>query len=506
MGKIDPFFLLSLIPGTFNLTTIDGQTLQTTTAPYVPPPPSGGGLNPQPLALQGVQIIDPQNATGKATPTGSNTATVTDYTGTSRTGPVWSTYRDLTNAWGTTSPLFTITTILVFASSHIDDTDPVVFTPYQRDAEAYSPVIVGVLPTVIRSYELSGHVAKNTAAGSNNLLQFDLNAATVSSTRLINTTRGRSEAWSYALAGDPPFWNLSQPFEPPTIPVAYVPSENDIWLNDQSVDECQAVQVNLVSLGFVPLDGSGALQIVGLDAWDPAGGGTSALQINAFLGLVVFQSVKFDKYAANFDGFSNTNYFNCCFAYGSTSIGYPYFFGGMVDPATCMSWTIYAQSSYYPPVLDFDFVLGATTGLCSVSGYTFWGQMALDTPFLYVATGEVYCGGSQLAVDAPSCIYSCGNSSNGPSVTFDLEGFSSLIIASEFANAANTLTFPQAQSGASMGLLLNGEYEPYTVTANYAINPSLETTPCYAQNLDACLEPQQGFFRWGGATFRYSPL
>ncbi len=182
----------------------------------IPTPGSGGltPLAPQPASLQGGLIVDPANTTGVATAAGSATASVDGIT-----GRVFDSWRNLVAAWGTTSPVFNVTTQIVFASSNVAS-DPIYFTPL------------------------------STAAITTNVfLQADLGAAAgvVRGMLLVNTTRGNSVARVNALVAGTT-WELSQPLAPVN-PLAYaIPAEVDTWANGDVVNAFTLLSVTVTQI------------------------------------------------------------------------------------------------------------------------------------------------------------------------------------------------------------------------------------------------------------------
>jgi hypothetical protein len=457
-------------------------------------------LVPQPPELQGTQIIDPQNLTHVATASGQYQATVVDYLGIPRTGRVWIRYADLVSAWGTLWPLMTEQPILVQVSNHTDNSDPVLFCPVQEAAHVYS-VYLGGAPTILRTDTLAVTSQKNSALGTNAMLSTELNAASVSSTRLFQIVAGaiHSVAWSYAPGGAAPQWLINQPQEPqgisPTLPAVEVNN----WANGQAVQEVQAVQVNLALVRGTALGGDGIL-LLGFDGFDPEGGGESLCLLDNTDCAIVCSEVKFNRYTTWLAAPGTGGVFcNCCIPYAMSVQGLASFFGCMWDPATMFSWD-WASTGFSE--LDFDCAIGA-----AFEGAIRWGPSnvialgptVLDT-LLTLTNCELSIQSTNLTTPV---LYSAGTKSNGASCNISMEGFSAVVVDTiQTTNAANAITYPTANS---TGIYINGAND----AALHATNVNLQTYAIVAANtpanLDASDAPLQGIFQMGGSVFKYAP-
>jgi hypothetical protein len=190
--------------------------------------------------LVGQIYVDPQNISGAASDISPPTLVPS---GQVISGPVFRTYRGVTNAWGTVAPLLRSSTTIVFLSSHTDNTDPVVFRPIV--ANGAQVIVMGASPKIVASSTLSGTIPKNRAAGSNSLLKSNLGASGTAGQMVENITRS-SRAWVYAPLGGNLF-ELSQPMAKASIPVSLSPpAEIDTWADGDNVNLLQPVSVNIV--------------------------------------------------------------------------------------------------------------------------------------------------------------------------------------------------------------------------------------------------------------------
>jgi hypothetical protein len=206
-------------------------------------------VNPlSPAGLQGNIIVDPQNSTLVATSTGNRTATVNGLT-----GPVFSTYRNVASAWGTVSPFINAATNLVWASPHLDNTDPVVWLPLVQGSVPIS--IQGGPPTVVASnVSLANTTAKNRTAGANSFLQENIGASGAVAQLVRNTTTGKiSRSWVYRNVAGTTFI-MTQPFVPLSVGGTFVPAQVNTWGNGDTVDLLNPIAINLVRFSPTFLD------------------------------------------------------------------------------------------------------------------------------------------------------------------------------------------------------------------------------------------------------------
>lgn len=220
-----------IVPGSFG----DGLVPPGTGAPAPPIPPvvgAAGGLTPPANGSWSVPawFIDPQH--------GSDA-----NTGTSSTSPL-KTYRALVALWGTVSPLLRQTTTITFLSSHTDDSDPVICSPWM---EASTMVIQGLLGNaqLAATVTLGGVVAKNRTTGQ--LLEATLGASAASGMLAVNTSRGNSTAYVNANLGGGTFV-LEQPLPAQAVATATTPASLvDTWSNGDTVQLFNPTAINLVS-------------------------------------------------------------------------------------------------------------------------------------------------------------------------------------------------------------------------------------------------------------------
>ncbi len=224
-----------------------------------------GGVAPQTAALTGTILIDPQNVSGQASD--SNPPTITNS---GVTGPCFRTWAGLVAAWGTYAPVLNVTTTIVFISSHPDNTDPVIFTPFVGRGAVVS--IQGATPTVLAAgVVLAGTTAKNRAAGTNSLLITTLGASGAVGVLVENTTHS-SRAWAYKALGGNSF-SMTQPLVKAAVPGTSTPAEVDTWANGDSVNLLAVIQVNIALFAPVIIDGTGNSKcyLFQLQVLDPAG-------------------------------------------------------------------------------------------------------------------------------------------------------------------------------------------------------------------------------------------
>jgi hypothetical protein len=171
--------------------------------------------------------IDPQN--GKDTNSGIN-----------ELAPL-KTYQRLTELWGTISPIIEQVTTIHFLTSQIDNSDPVIWTPYSNAPGAY-PLITGV-PTIVAGGITSGRVAKNRNTGQ--LLEVTLSGAVTANQLVdINVSGQHVRCFTYLLAAGTT-WQLSQPLDVYTIDSGDQGVSNDNVDNGQPYTVYSLPQVNI---------------------------------------------------------------------------------------------------------------------------------------------------------------------------------------------------------------------------------------------------------------------
>lgn len=345
-----PLTLTTTAPNAFSLLTEAGDI------PVVPMPalaPIATTLGPQPAALQGTQLVDPQNVTTLATSTGANTTTVNG-----QTGRVWSSWAALVAAWGTFTPYLNVSTAIVFVSSHVDNSDPVIFQPFIGKGATVS--IQGTAPAVVAGgVVLAGTVAKSRAAGANSLLQENIGPNGTIAQLVRNTTAGKiSRAWVYKnVAGN--VFSMTQPLTPLAVGGSLVPSEVDTWANGDTADLLNPIAINLAV--FVPtyLDGANTnaakAYVYQCRAFDPGGVSTEAL----YVGEVRFYEVDIQRRLFGFAlGLQGQVLVNCALRGILTVIGTYIQIGGAQYPTGGGDICDCFQSS----LIDGDAILGGTLG------------------------------------------------------------------------------------------------------------------------------------------------
>jgi hypothetical protein len=192
--------------------------------------PSAPGLT------QAIWYVDPQNTSGTASNANDGLTTATALL----------TYAEIVRRWGgTTSPTITQSTRLIWLSSHTDDSDPVVWTPVMTKASTAS---IESVPTVLATgVILASVVARNTAAGSNALLQADIGASGSLNVLVKNTTAGKSSICGvYSLVAGTTF-RLYQPLAPTSVGGTTFPAEVNTWANGDTVDILLPQAIDLVT-------------------------------------------------------------------------------------------------------------------------------------------------------------------------------------------------------------------------------------------------------------------
>jgi hypothetical protein len=347
----------------------DGQPLDVEALSAGLPVPILPPLAPQPAALQGTILIDPQNTTGVATATGANTATVGSFT-----GRVFSSFANLVTQWGTLWPVLTLTTSLVWVSSHTDNTDPVVWYPIIRGGVTVS--IQGGPPTVVATgVVLSSTVAKSRAFGTNSTLETNLTAAGAVGQLVENTTHP-SRAWVYASLGSNNF-QMTQPMVKATVGGTPAPAEVDTWANGDTVNLLVPLSVNVVDVEPVFCDYhntiAGAFFYYNLTLF--------AAEANqyGFLGkLTAIYECCNRKELQVFGAFGL--FFTNCLHAGAGSVGVQaataIFYGGAINASSLAG---ISSSPGTTVVLDGDFILGhAMTVPFAYSGSVRLGFVFLD--------------------------------------------------------------------------------------------------------------------------------
>lgn len=194
-----------------------------------------------PSWLQTTWFIDPQNVTGLANDSNN---------GLTNTTPVRTWNSGVMSKLCTYYPIYSQNVTFTFLSSHIDNTDPVIFRPIINNGAVIA--IVGNLGTPASTTTLSGVVAKNfgTSAGNGNILRANIGLVGDPGQLIINTTLSNARCMVYRnFSGNISY--LSQPFQPyDPITFAGFPTEENGFANGQSINIYNLVQVNIAE--FVP--------------------------------------------------------------------------------------------------------------------------------------------------------------------------------------------------------------------------------------------------------------
>lgn len=224
-------------------------------------------------------FIDPQNV--------STTASDANDGFTSATALL--TWAEAVRRWGGNSPLLTVALAITFLSSHVDDSDPVVFNPIITNGVTVT--LQGAAPAVVTAGSVFTRTAtKSRVAGANSTLQGSFSAgAPAAGMFLQNTTAAKSSlAFVYASAGGAN-WNLTQPIAPVVLPVgAFTPAtEVDTWNTGDTINLLQPIAVNIVELLPIVSVFNGAqtntLQVHQLIDFDPGGLRKDLLVHNGFV-------------------------------------------------------------------------------------------------------------------------------------------------------------------------------------------------------------------------------
>lgn len=392
---------------------------------------SGGSLTPASWA-QATWFIDPQNVTGVASDAN---------TGLTAAAPL-KTWAALQARWGTSSPVLRATVTVTFLSSHVDNTDPVVATPFLANGASF--VLAGAtLAATPAIFTLT--TAKNRAAGTNALLTGSFSAGVPAPGLLVvNTTSGKSSrAFVYKNAGGAN-WNLTQPIVPFGVPPQAISpgAEVDTWANGDTVNLQPLVAVNVAVLRCTLVDYNAAFSnyayLYNLTVFDPKGATIDDVYVSAHVALVecaLQRNLVLDG-ASDASSFV-LNSFNGggLFAGQNTpaTAGCPQIFGG------CLASTALPSSVLGGVLLDSDFILG--TLLTVAAGFVQLGMVFLDqnVTLLSGSTGVLQAS----AIPNPVLYGSAGHNI-------------SLVGSAHFANLSGTFTARFTAPALVTGILLNG--------------------------------------------------
>jgi hypothetical protein len=187
------------------------------------------------------------------------------------------TYNELAlGRWGTYAPVLRQNTTVTFLSSHVDNSDPVIFRPFiQNQAQVSIQGVLGAAQQTATGV-LAGVVAKNRAAPQ--LLNATLPAGAAVNQLIVNTTHP-SRAWTYVALGAGAF-SISQPLTPqavfPTTSIlGPLPTLVDTWANGDAVTIFEPVKVNIADLSPTWCDVKAAtfnnfVSLYQLTVFDPA--------------------------------------------------------------------------------------------------------------------------------------------------------------------------------------------------------------------------------------------
>lgn len=432
---------------------------------------SSSPLAPQPTGLQGLSIIvDPANATGVATATGTSTATVDGST-----GRVFNSWANLVAAWGTASPMFDTTTEIVFASGNVA-TDPIFFYPMSTKAIA---VTIRAPLQLLANITLAGVVAKNRTAGANSPLVADLTAVFLVNSILVNTTRGNSVAHLFKnTAGTT--WQLSQPFTPIAMPTTTLPSEVDTWANGDSVNVFSCINLfvtawipQLTAASFAGTANYANFYRVRLNVPAPAGTGillgavnlVESISVNAILPYGPANGVTgFVNHHWEVGGILAQSAQNCRIV------------GGVAGPGTAMGFMGRQHS------IDGDFIAGG--------GLTFDGGLAV-LGFVYIDVAETITGSGGSRVNFQNLFFGGHVVYGSAAANINARGFSRFFVSGTFTAS---WTFPLA---ISTGAQINGSSTGSSQSNGTptVINGNIATT---VANLDAAF----GIAGFGGNAFK----
>jgi hypothetical protein len=427
-----------------------------------------------PALIQGTILIDPTNSTGVATPQGSRTATVQQAGNTAATGPVFDKWSSLVQAWGTYAPLLTQNTTIVFASSHPDNTDPVIWAPFVARGAQVS--MVGAAPIVTFSGALSGVTPKNRSAGSNSLLTASLVGVTAGS-RIQNVSHP-SSAFVYKSLGAGSF-NVTQPMQSTGGAGGNpIPNEVDTWANGDNYQVQSLTVVNLAYIAPVCVDGL----VSGITLWQIHGKspGGDSLFIDASAAPVNIFECVLDRTVTWYAGVMGLQSANVFYSGGLNGVGEALIVGGAFP--TGMT-TCQLSGNNYWILLDGDLIVG--TAQASFTGNIVLGAVAIDGVTAVFAVAAVQQGQLNYGV-ASTYGTANGNLNFAGNSHFSLDGGQGLTFT-------NTWTAPTiVASGVRLGSALAGN----SVTGAFAFAGGITLTPAH-------LDAAAGASGFGGAAFQF---
>jgi hypothetical protein len=429
--------------------------------------PGTPGYNPAWYSL--VQIfIDPQNVSGTASNSNNGTTSATAI----------STWAEAVRRWGSVAPQIAVSLAITFLSSHVDDTDPVVWNPIINASAQLS--IWGTVPASVAAV-FTLNTAKNHAVGTNAVLTGSFSAGAPTAGKLIqNTTATKSSrAWICATDGGAN-WIISQPLALGAVGTGVPQAEVNSWTSADTVNVLTPVAVNVVQVAPVSDTGNKTLTLYQLTIFDPGGAGTNPCVLSGNVETIECSSQRniiwSDAPTAELQYASNHLYLGNLFSYTGSPT--------MLAGATMGTGTTYLVSSG-GAFFDGDHIIGANTTLAGTQ--MIFGLVALLNGISVAAgtlTQEPFFYGS-------SVIYGTGgNNINLQSYTRLTQGTGGTFVAAFTAPALVT------------GILLNGAAtgQSHTGATPDVIASAITTTPAH---LDATAGPA-GFggtaFNMGGAS------
>lgn len=436
-----------------------------------PIPPLG------PAFFQGDIFIDPQNTTGKAT------STPIPWPQPTPTGWLVRHYRDIVAAWGTLQPLCDDPTAgshngtsLIFLSSHVDQTDPVLWRPISNngaDTNILSQLAAG--PT----FTLGAVTPKNTAAGTNSALAAVVAGGAVGQL-LVNETHPSTSFVVHAQEGGS--FILTQPIVPRTLDDGTIPVEVDTWATGNHVHVQPLAAIYLVE--FAPIYGSFDLP------------GTANVFHVAPAGITNIGEIRIDASAGAFM-LIQESWLNGQF--DSTSVAAPFFasavhMGNLYGPVGAPGTFV-----LFGGVNQFwagGFVFGNSVQFINNSG-VLDADIVLDAPSFdgsSMEIGTAYCNGVVIVVGGTTLVVtalSFGAKFYGSAAAnIALLGTGLLRLGSGSYAAAFTAADPIAH-----GFFMNGLQTANSFSAG-TINPGITTTPAH-------LDAAAGVAGFGGVAWQF---
>jgi len=434
--------------------------------------PGSGGVAPQPALLSGTILVDPQNASGVASNSSPPVATFAGFT-----GPIFRTYAGLVSAWGTYQPFFTTPPTIVFVSSHVDNSDPVVL-----NSTGAAPIIRTSAPVVVSAaIALAGTTAKNRAAGANSPLITNLGATGAANQLVVNATHP-SVTWACKSLGANSF-RMWQPLVAATPGGTVAPAEVDTWANGDSVSLNTLINVNVVSIRHTPTTGFSGPTLYRVSFFDPLGAGNSTVLLDGTPGTITCMECSFQRTLHALGGFLGVNLTNCLYIASleiddcaATLVG-----GGTTPTSSAVT----LNAGLNGLTIDGDFGLstaGGAPAFVQSGGATFViAFMFLDAGFT-VQTGEVQLG--TLFYGGHAIYGTAGNNIN-------LTGQSRLF------NASGTFVAALTAPGPVAGINVNG-----AATASSANNAQPQVLQGGIATTPANLDAAQGAAGFGGLAFK----